>query len=124
MLAVEGFLRVTTDCQTKTLTLHMDRTKLDSAGKGAIEDLLLELTMWLITADIAAATDRYGSLTEVNEEWLEICAIVRAQPSKPRIFVQGNTFISETGDVEYREYEETPKGVIRSWAERVLSSDQ
>lgn len=118
MLATEGFVRLETDHEAKKLKLHMDRAKILGVGKKAIEKFLLEMTMWLSTADVESATERYESLTTVDDEWLQIREIVKAQPSKPWIFIQGNTFLSEEGEVEYREYEETPIGVIQSWAER------
>ncbi|KAF2105431.1 dipeptidyl peptidase III [Lophiotrema nucula] len=118
MLTQEGFVTLEKDLEAKKLKVSLDASKIITHGRKAVEAFLLELHMWRCTGDLQSATDRYEKLTSVNDEWIQIRDTVVAQPSKPWAYIQGNTFIKGDNDVELREYEQSPAGVIQSWAER------
>ena len=102
-----------------TVTISIDRTKIATDAKAAIADLMTKLHIYRCTADGAAAQKLYKELTEVDEEWLRVReAVVRkVSEEPPRIFVQGNT-VEKEGEIEVRDYDTTPEGVIRSWVDR------
>lgn len=74
--------------------------------------------MWRCTADYEAAKETYEALTAVTDDWVDIRDIVGQGNAKSWAFVSGNTFIRADGNVELKEYEETPAGLIQSWADR------
>ncbi|KFY97748.1 hypothetical protein V500_01932 [Pseudogymnoascus sp. VKM F-4518 (FW-2643)] len=102
-----------------TVSISIDRTKIATDAKAAIADLMMKLHIYRCTADGAAAQKLYKELTQVDEEWLRVRELVvrKVREEPPRIFVQGNT-VEKEGEVEVRDYDTTPEGVIRSWVDR------
>ncbi|KAL2042866.1 hypothetical protein N7G274_004626 [Stereocaulon virgatum] len=103
------------------LTIKLDRSKILSHGRPAVERVLRLLHLFKCTADIESAREFYdGELTCVEGPfWAEKVREQVLKKKTPRkVFVQANTVLGEGGKVELREYEATCEGMIRSWAER------
>ncbi|KAI4159194.1 MAG: hypothetical protein LQ342_006777 [Letrouitia transgressa] len=114
-----GFLKIHCDSGEDRLTVSVDRTRIKTDGKQALRGMLLKLHMYRCTADIDGCRNYYEDLSKVDSDYLEWRRIVLAKKKPKWIFVQANTFIRD-GEVTLEEYEATPSGVIRSWAEREI----
>ena len=101
------------------LTIKLDRSKILTVGRPAVESVLQRLHVYKCTADLEAGKKFYEDLTRVEGDfWAQK---MRGQVLKwkmPRkVFVLGNT-VEEGGKVVLWEYEATLEGMIRSWVER------
>ncbi|KAL9037456.1 MAG: hypothetical protein Q9214_005698 [Letrouitia sp. 1 TL-2023] len=114
-----GFLKVHCDSREDQLTVSVDRARIKTDGKQALRGMLLKLHMYRCTADVDGCREYYEDLSKVDSDYLEWRRIVLAKKKPKWIFVQANTFIRD-GEVALQEYEATPSGVIRSWAEREI----
>ena len=112
-------VRIEHDEETSSLRVRVNRQTINSDGKAALEEMLLRLHMYRVTADIGSCRPYYEGLSEVGEEHLRWRRAVQAQKI-PRVnFVQANTFLDGEG-VRLVEYPATPAGIIRSWFERAV----
>lgn len=102
------------------LEIHLDRSKILSHGRPAVEKYLQKLHIYKATADFAAGRKLYDDITSVDEWWAEKARPLVLKKKTPRkVFVQANTVLNEeTGDVELVEYEPTPEGMVQSYFER------
>jgi dipeptidyl-peptidase-3 len=101
------------------LEIHLDRSKILSHGRPAVEDLLQKLHIYKSTANVEAGKKMYDEVTSVDEYWQSIRPVVLSKKTPRKVFVQANTVLDEeTGDVKLVEYESTPEGLIASYAER------
>ncbi|KAJ1351826.1 hypothetical protein KIN20_007977 [Parelaphostrongylus tenuis] len=104
------------------LIFKLDRTKIDSVGRRAVNSFLAKLQAYKSTGDVKGGTDlfeRYDRVAEVELRWRDIC-IARRKPR--RIFVQANTEIDDKGEVKLSSYDASPAGVIQSFVDRYESS--
>jgi len=113
-----GVLTVHHDTNTSELYVTVDSTKILSHGKPALGRLMCNLHIWRCTADVEACRPFYENLTSVEGVYEAWRSVVAMRPGRRAKFVQGNTFLKKNGEMEYREYEESDEGIIRSWAER------
>ncbi|KAI9819888.1 MAG: hypothetical protein M1827_006458 [Pycnora praestabilis] len=101
------------------LTIQLDRSKILSHGRPAIERYLRKLHVYKSTADVEAGKKLYEDVTYVDDEYwggkVREEVMKRKQPRK--VFVQANTVI-EGDRVVLKEYEPTLEGMIQSYAER------
>ncbi|KAF2152883.1 dipeptidyl peptidase III [Myriangium duriaei CBS 260.36] len=100
------------------LTIHMDKTKIASHGRPAVEKFLQKLQVYKATADLKAGRELFEGITTVDEWFAEKVrpeVLRRAQPRK--VFVQANTVV-EDGEARLKEYPATAEGMIQSFAER------
>ena len=101
------------------LEIHLDRSKILSHGRPAVEDLLQKLHIYKSTADVEAGKKMYDEVTSVDEWWQKLRPVVLSKKTPRKVFVQANTVLDEkTGDVKLVEYEPTMEGLIASYAER------
>ncbi|KAF2085088.1 dipeptidyl-peptidase III [Saccharata proteae CBS 121410] len=101
------------------LTIRLERSKILSHGRPAVEKYLQKLHVYKATADVKAGTEMYENITGVDAWFAEkVRPAVLAQKRPRKVFVQANTIIDEKGIVRLREYEATREGMIRSYAER------
>ena len=100
------------------LEIHLDRNKILSHGRPAVERYLQKLHVFKSTADYASGKALYDETTHVDEWWGSKVRPVVLQKKIPRkVFVQANTVL-EGDKVVLKEYEPTLEGMIQSYAER------
>ncbi|KAK9479712.1 peptidase family M49-domain-containing protein [Lipomyces japonicus] len=100
------------------LEIELDRSKILTHGHPAIKEYLQKLHVYKSSADVANGTQLYNQTTSVSKELARFRDIVIQKKLPRRQFVQGNTFLNQDGSVEYREYEESSVGLIRSFVDR------
>lgn len=102
------------------LEIFLDRSKILSHGRPAVEDLLQKLHIYKATADFDAGKKLYDDITSVDEWWAEKARPIVLNKKTPRkVFVQANTVLdAETGEVKLFEYEPTLQGMVQSYFER------
>jgi len=100
------------------LTIKLDRTKIETHGRPAVNKFLQKLQVYKATADLKAGKELYEGITSVDE-WFATKvrpAVLAAAPPR-KVFVQANTTI-EGDKVVLKEYPATPEGLIQSYADR------
>lgn len=102
------------------LTISLDRSKILTHGRPAVEKVLQKLHVYKSCGDVRSARELYDEMTGVEGEfWMEGVRGVVLEKKRPRkVFVQANTVVGEGGGVVLREYEASMEGMVRSWAER------
>ena len=101
------------------LEICLNRGKILSTGRKAVEAYLQKLHIYKATADVEEGIKMYNEITSVDEWWAEKVRPVVISKKVPRkVFVQANTVINEEGVVSLKEYEATPEGMIQSFVER------
>ena len=100
------------------LEIHLDRSKILTHGRPAVEKYLQKLHVYKSTADVEAGKKLYDDITSVNEWWgTKVRDVVLKNKVPRKVFVQGNTVLN--GDeVTLKEYEPTLEGLIQSYVER------
>ena len=102
------------------LTIRVDRAKIISHGRPAVEDYLQKLHVYKCTADLEAGKELYERMTHVDEFYAsKIRPEVLRRKTPRKIFVQANT-VEENGTVVLKEYAPTLEGLIQSFAEREI----
>ena len=100
------------------LTIHLDKTKIQSHGRPAVNNFLQKLHIFKSTADLQAGKELYERMTYVDDWYMNKVRPEVLRQAKPRkVFVQANTFL-EGDTVVLKEYEATPEGMIQSFVER------
>lgn len=103
------------------LTIKLDRSKITTVGRKAVEEYLQKLHVFKSTADVEAGTALYNEMTAVDPEFwgTKIRNEVLRNKQPRKVFVQANTVLDEkTGKVDLLEYEPSLEGMIKSYAER------
>ena len=109
---------VESDQDLSDLVVRVDRDKILSDGRPAVEKFLQKLHVYKMSADVNAAKELYNRYTDVSKEWAEkVRPVVMSKKLPRKVFVQGNT-VEKDGEVELKEYEPTIEGMIQSFAER------
>ena len=116
--AGDNFMTISRNTTKNSLTVHIDRKKIETRGKPAIGRLLLHLHIYRCTADAVACRKYFEDLTEVKGIFAEWREIVIANKKPRQILVQANTIMEENGAVTLKEYDATVEGMIQSWVER------
>ncbi|OAQ70564.1 dipeptidyl peptidase III [Pochonia chlamydosporia 170] len=112
-----GVMTITHNKPKHSLTVRVDRSKIQTHGKPALEKMLLHLHMFRCTADVEGCRTYYEKLSAVEGEYIDWRETVLANKPPSLVFVQANTFL-DGDNVMLKEYEPTIEGVITSWAER------
>ena len=111
-------LKSTKEDDLSDLEIRLDRSKILSHGRPAVESYLQKLHVYKSTADVEAGRKLYDEMTGVDEWWgSKVRPVVLEKKTPRKVFVQANTVL-EGGRVVLREYEPTMEGMIRSFAER------
>jgi dipeptidyl-peptidase III len=103
------------------LTLALDRSKILTTGRKAVEDYLQKLHIYKSTADFDAGSKLYADMTGVDPDFwgTKVRDEVLRNKQPRKVFVQVNTVLDEkTGKVELKEYDASLEGMIKSYAER------
>lgn len=101
------------------LEVTVDRSKILSHGRPAVEKYLQKLQIYKSTADVVEGTNLFEQITTVDEWWAEKVRTIVMEKKVPRkVFVQANSIVGNDGKVTLKEYEPTLEGMIQSWAER------
>ncbi|KAF2735504.1 dipeptidyl-peptidase III [Polyplosphaeria fusca] len=107
-----------TEKDLSDLTIRLERSKILSHGRPAVEKYLQKLHIFKATADFAAAKKMYEDITDVEpfyENYVRPAVLKQKTPRK--VFVQANT-VEKGGKVELKEYAATAQGMIQSYVER------
>jgi dipeptidyl-peptidase-3 len=100
------------------LEIKLDRSKILSHGRPAVERYLQKLHVYKSTADVEAGKALYDDITSVNDWWgTKVRDIVLKNKIPRKVFVQGNTIL-DGDEVILKEYEPTLEGIIQSFVER------
>jgi dipeptidyl-peptidase-3 len=100
------------------LTLRLERSKILSLGRPAVEDYLQKLHIYKCTGDVENGKKLYEEITTVEPFYENFVRPIVLKKKTPRkIFVQANT-IEKDGKVELKEYSPDNKGMIQSYVER------
>ncbi|KAK5120916.1 hypothetical protein LTR85_005700 [Meristemomyces frigidus] len=101
------------------LKIHLDRTKIQSHGRPAVNEFLQKLHVFKAIADVEAGKKLYlDEYTSVNDFYATKVRPEVLRQAKPRkVFVQANTFL-EGDKVVLKEYEASPEGMIQSFVDR------
>ncbi|KAL6718133.1 hypothetical protein ACLMJK_004220 [Lecanora helva] len=119
--AGDGFCVLHTEKENLSdLIIKLDRSKILSHGRPAVEKFLQKLHVYKATADVVEGKKLYEAMTRVEGDWWreKVRGEVLRRKTPRKVFVQANTVVGEGGKVELREYEATMEGMIQSWAER------
>ena len=101
------------------LTVCIDRSKIISHGRPAIEKYLQKLQVYKATADLKAGTRLFDDLTSVDAWWAnQVRQVVLGKKQPRKCYVQANT-VMEGENVVLREYDNSAEGMIKSFAERL-----
>ena len=100
--------------------INLDRSKILSHGRPAVEDYLQKLHVYKSTADFEAGKKLYDDITSVDEWWAEkVRPVVLSKKTPRKVFVQANTVLdAKNGEVSLVEYEPTIEGMVKSYVER------
>lgn len=117
--AGDGFVKLSHEKEDLSdLEIHLDRSKILTHGRPAVEKYLQKLHVYKSTADIEAGKGLYDDITSVDSWWGTTVRDVVLKNKVPRkVFVQANTIL-EGDQVSLKEYEPTLEGLIQSFAER------
>jgi len=100
------------------LTIKLEKNKILSHGRPAVEAYLQKVHVYKATADVEEGKKLYEEMTRVDEWWeTKVRKMVLEKKTPRKVFVQGNTF-EEEDKVVLKEYEPTLEGMIQSFAER------
>ena len=100
------------------LNVRVDKFKILSHGRPAVEKYLQKLHIYKCTANVEEGRKMYETITDVNDFWgTEVRDVVLKNKTPRKVFVQANTS-EEGGKVVLKEYEPTVEGMIQSFAER------
>lgn len=118
-LSAEGFceFKYTKD-DLSDMTIHLDRNKIQSHGRPAVNDFLQKLHVFKSTADLTRGKELYDKMTHVDDWHASKLRPEIVRQAKPRkVFVQCNTVLD--GDkVVLKEYGASPEGMIQSFVDR------
>lgn len=100
------------------LEVHVDRSKILTHGRPAVEKYLQKLHIYKSTADFEAGKKLYDEATHVDEWWgSKVRDVVLRNKTPRKLFLQPNTVL-EGDKVILKEYDATLEGLIQSYVER------
>ncbi|KAJ5655589.1 Dipeptidyl-peptidase 3 [Penicillium longicatenatum] len=100
------------------LEIRLDRSKILTHGRPAVEKYLQKLHVYKSTADVDAGKALYDEITSVDSWWgTQVREVVMKNKVPRKVFVQANTIL-EGDKVTLKEYEPTLEGLIQSYVDR------
>ncbi|OCL02516.1 dipeptidyl-peptidase III [Glonium stellatum] len=100
------------------LTIRLERSKILSLGRPAVEKYLQRLHVYKATADVEGGKKMYDEITAVDDWYAtKVRPAVLSKKTPRKVFVQANTVIKD-GKVGLKEYEASATGMIQSFADR------
>ncbi|KAJ5556878.1 Dipeptidyl-peptidase 3 [Penicillium frequentans] len=100
------------------LEIRLDRSKILTHGRPAVEKYLQKLHVYKSTADVEAGKALYDDITSVDSWWgTQVREVVMKNKVPRKVFVQANTIL-EGDKVTLKEYEPTLEGLIQSYVDR------
>ncbi|GCE98094.1 hypothetical protein ZYGM_000674 [Zygosaccharomyces mellis] len=102
----------------KDLVIRLDKSLIETAGQECIKDYLQHLHIYKSTADVENGSRYYNDRSQVTPDLIKLRDLVISKRLPRRQFVQANTVLTPDGEVELKEYDESPLGLIRSFIER------
>ncbi|XP_066502754.1 dipeptidyl peptidase 3 [Hoplias malabaricus] len=103
--------------------IALDRNKIYTVGKSAIQKFLCRLQVHKSTADVEGGRALYEGYSEVNSDgphnFLQLRETVLLRKEARKMFVQANTRVKGEA-VELEEYEASAAGLIQSFTQRFL----
>lgn len=100
------------------LEMVVDRSKIERVGQESIGEFLRKLHVYKCSGDVISGSAFFKEQTTIPPELLKFRDIILKKKLPRKQLVQANTFINAHGDVECVEYDETPEGMIESFAAR------
>ncbi|XP_069501035.1 dipeptidyl peptidase 3 [Ambystoma mexicanum] len=101
--------------------ITLDRSKIHSVGRQAIQKFLLRLQVYKSTADVDGGRAMFESYSAVSDsgpdQFLKLRQTVLLRKEDRKMFVQANTRL-EDGEPQMVEYEGSAAGLINSFIER------
>ena len=120
--AGEDFVSIKRNEKGETF-LQMDRSKIKTVGKPAIDNFLLRIQVYKATANYDAAFEMYEKYTNVNETFQKLREEVIARRKPRKMFVQPNLLYSEMeGKVVLQEYSASAMKVLIKKQNHLLRS--
>lgn len=99
------------------LVINLNRDQICSHGVPAIGEYLKKLHIYKSTADVAGGKKLYDDMTSVGDDMAKFREVVMRKKLPRKQFVMANTVL-KGDEVELKEYEATPEGLIKSYVER------
>ena len=100
------------------LEIKIDKSKIISHGRPAVERYLQKLHIYKFSANHVEGKKLYEDMTHVDDFWgQKVRGEVLRRKTPRKVFVQANT-VEQDGKVVLKEYEPTLEGMIQSFAER------
>ncbi|XP_076131405.1 dipeptidyl peptidase 3 isoform X1 [Alosa pseudoharengus] len=103
------------------MVISLDRSKIKTVGKNAIQKFLCKLQVYKTIADVEGGRALYEGYSEVNSDgphdFLRIRETVLLRKVARKLFVQANTVVKGES-VELVEYENTAAGLVQSNTDR------
>ncbi|KAJ5703242.1 dipeptidyl peptidase III [Penicillium malachiteum] len=118
LLDGDGAMTVEHDSASKTVHVHVKRSKISSSGKASLGRMLCRIHVWRCIADVKSCREFYEPLSVVDGEYEAWRQIVISNPEPNWKFVQPNTILKENGEVDLKTYQSSNEGIIQSFAER------
>lgn len=120
--AADDFLTVEFT-EDKRFLLHMDFSKIETAGFPAISSFLQRLHCFKSTGDVVRGRELFSHYSKFDEEAKQIRDVIVANQKPRGVEVQCNIFL-KSGQPVLQPYEESFDGIIQSFLDRFPVYDQ
>lgn len=106
------------------IEIQLDRSKIHTVGREAIGRFLMKLQVHKSTANLAEGGAMFESYSAVDDEMLQLRAIVMDRKEPRRLLLQPNLVVEEEGGaVSLRGYPSTAAGMVQSYLDRFQHVD-
>lgn len=98
--------------------INFEKEKVKDKCFDALKPFLHKLHVLKSMGDFNTAEEWFNKYTEVDDFFLRIKKIVEDNRLPRRLEIQPNLTLSPYGEVEYKDYDLTHEGIVRSYVER------